>query len=483
MKQYIAPRVAKEQEGIPYQSDKTYAMHNETCTVLKDNGDVLAIFIKGYIKDKQTLENGRKLIRYKQTSNNRGHAAGIDEKRLKYKGNSYRGNGTTNNVNSSIVGYFEDHGFYKCRQTALYSKHIDAFKTETMNVVQCVSDAFQKYAPKHYAKQLEFVEKINQNMRLENSVYTTITVNVDFRTFGHRDKGDFWTGLGNLTVFNVGDYTGGELLLPDFRVGFQIEEGDVLLFDVHELHCNNPIKGHGRVSLVCYAREKILRKCANVSAQQLIENVGNRYQQHGNGSSIKTSKKTPTQSGARAAPQKRVYLIGYPGSGKTTLVSSYLNQFKLVEQNKTPIKHEFYVNEQGLRVLHLGWRSEVFGGTDMMPNSAISVAVPWLTGEDAPQYDVLIGEGDRLASKVFFDTVKPIIVFLNTPPEVCEANRKARAEKHGITKVPSPTWIKARITKTNNLCQLYKHETIDYKLSHTLKLKQLNDIVAQSIKK
>ena len=59
MKQYIAPRVAKEQEGIPYQSDKTYAMHNETCTVLKDNGDVLAIFIKGYIKDKQTLENGR----------------------------------------------------------------------------------------------------------------------------------------------------------------------------------------------------------------------------------------------------------------------------------------------------------------------------------------------------------------------------------------------------------------------------------------
>ena len=37
-------------------------------------------------------------------------------------------------------------------------------------------------------------------------------------------------------------------------------EGDLLIFDQHVLHCNNPLKGEGRVSFVIYLREK-LDKC------------------------------------------------------------------------------------------------------------------------------------------------------------------------------------------------------------------------------
>jgi hypothetical protein len=61
-------------------------------------------------------------------------------------------------------------------------------------------------------------------------------------------------GLGNLVVF--GDsFSGGYLGFPQFKVLIKIEPGDFLLMDVHQWHCNTPIKGPGfRLSFVMYIR-------------------------------------------------------------------------------------------------------------------------------------------------------------------------------------------------------------------------------------
>ena len=40
-------------------------------------------------------------------------------------------------------------------------------------------------------------------------------MNVDFPRHAHKDVGDFESGLGSLVVFKLGDYSGGELLLPE----------------------------------------------------------------------------------------------------------------------------------------------------------------------------------------------------------------------------------------------------------------------------
>ena len=74
------------------------------------------------------------------------------------------------------------------------------------------------------------------------------------------DNNDFKWGLGNLTVFQNPEeepFGGGELLLPEYWIGFDVREGDTLFFDVHQIHCNNPIVGKGRISFTCYAMENI----------------------------------------------------------------------------------------------------------------------------------------------------------------------------------------------------------------------------------
>ena len=49
----------------------------------------------------------------------------------------------------------------------------------------------------------------------------------------------------------AGDFSGGELVLPRFRIAFALRPGDLLIFDAEEVHGNLPIIGE-RVSLALY---------------------------------------------------------------------------------------------------------------------------------------------------------------------------------------------------------------------------------------
>jgi hypothetical protein len=63
-----------------------------------------------------------------------------------------------------------------------------------------------------------------------------------------------------LAVIEKGKYTGGETCLPQYGIGVDVREGDILLMDVHEWHANLPIKlekGAERMSVVCYLRRKL----------------------------------------------------------------------------------------------------------------------------------------------------------------------------------------------------------------------------------
>ena len=55
----------------------------------------------------------------------------------------------------------------------------------------------------------------------------------------------------------TGDYSGGELIFPEYDICVNIEQGDLLMFNPHIAHCNNPIDGNGRISFVLYLREKM----------------------------------------------------------------------------------------------------------------------------------------------------------------------------------------------------------------------------------
>lgn len=170
---------------------------------------------------------------------------------------------------SVIVGYFDRnprHPF--CRQTQLTSADPDGWGT-LQPLIREVSDAFREALPGRYAAQEEAARATHPAYVIPGTPFTTLTVNNTVAAAYHYDKGDYKAGFGVIVVLRRGQYTGGELVVPAFRVGADLHDRDMLLFDVHELHGNLPIVGEGpkmlpekggheRISIVFYFRNRMV---------------------------------------------------------------------------------------------------------------------------------------------------------------------------------------------------------------------------------
>lgn len=175
---------------------------------------------------------------------------------------------------SGIVGYYDNKSFFGhkyqknnelCRQTAYTAKHMDRFK-KCFPTFSLVDALYQKYLPEHYKRQKDAISCIDSTYRIENTVFTTVTVNKNFRTALHKDKGDYSDGFGILSVVTNtgGEYIGGYTLFPKYGIAVDCRHGDFLAMNVHEWHCNSEKLGDGdRVSFVYYLREKMLKCCPN----------------------------------------------------------------------------------------------------------------------------------------------------------------------------------------------------------------------------
>jgi hypothetical protein len=131
-------------------------------------------------------------------------------------------------------------------------------------ILQRIDRAFKLALPERYAIQKEYTDRIHPGFRIADTVFTTVTVNANFRTALHRDEGNLRQGFSNLLVLCNGKrYTGGHFILPEFGVEFALKPKDLLFVQNDEyLHSNTPIihkdAGATRMSLVCYVRESFL---------------------------------------------------------------------------------------------------------------------------------------------------------------------------------------------------------------------------------
>ena len=169
-----------------------------------------------------------------------------------------------NSVNSGIAGWFDRYPRIPFgRATSYTENHFDKFKM-SFPFLQSLAKGFKDLLPWRYANQMAAAAKIDQEFLVPGTPFTTITVNKTFRTAAHYDAGDLDTGLSNLLVLsNNGNYSGGYLVFPEYRVAVNVRPGDLLLVNNHEvMHGNTPIvlndEEAERVSLVCYFREKML---------------------------------------------------------------------------------------------------------------------------------------------------------------------------------------------------------------------------------
>ena len=204
----------------------------------------------------------------KHTSGNRGSATGSQKKNLK----------TNPRVMSNIFGYFDRWSpsqkliFRRLGHTPKVTVRECRFNQEfpekykkTIPLIQEIDEQYNKLTPEQYKLQRK---KANQTFfKIPNTAFTTVTTNINYQTSIHTDKGDDDEGFGNLAVIEHGHYTGGETCFPQYGIGVDVRNGDILFMDVHQPHANLPIhkktEDTVRLSIVCYLRKNVWLRTMN----------------------------------------------------------------------------------------------------------------------------------------------------------------------------------------------------------------------------
>ena len=146
-----------------------------------------------------------------------------------------------------------------------------------------------------------------------------------------------------------------------------------------------------------------------------------------------------------------LYVIGIPGSGKTSTLYGALGQSEYKEE------HFPFAHEEHSGGIALGRRREQFGGTDALSLAVQPKVLKFLAEQRPP---VVVGEGDRLATDSFFEGVQGLgyqlnLVLMDTPVEVAAARVAGRVWN------PDGKWLKGRLTKVARLTMLYNPLRID----------------------
>lgn len=162
---------------------------------------------------------------------------------------------------------YDMYGIPLCRTTQFTKDEIDKWD-KTIPLIIEADKQFKKLIPERHQIQLERA-KLTPNYQIKDTAYSTITLNYDWRTACHKDKGDLEEGFGNLIVLEKSEsirgscksFKGGYLGFPKWGIAVDVRQGDFLAMDVHEFHCNTAIEGTGRLSIVCYLRKNMI-KCS-----------------------------------------------------------------------------------------------------------------------------------------------------------------------------------------------------------------------------
>lgn len=147
-----------------------------------------------------------------------------------------------------------------CRLNAYSRKNLEKWNA-LFPLFQHMSNLFALHVPDRYSNQARVCENTHDDWVIPGTVFTTITINNSYSTGVHTDKGDLDEGFSCLAVARKGEYEGGRLTFPEYRVAVDMKHGDLMLMDAHEWHGNTPI--------VCGCGERVNRACETCGAERI----------------------------------------------------------------------------------------------------------------------------------------------------------------------------------------------------------------------
>lgn len=169
-----------------------------------------------------------------------------------------------NPVVSGIAGYFDRYPRIPYgRATSYTEKNFDKFSL-CFPYLKKLNEQFKHHLPVRWRKQHKASSYLDNRFLISSTVFTTLTVNHNWRTACHRDAGDLHEGFSNicgLTGPEGKGWKGGEFILPEYRIAINIQPGDMLLVNNHAgIHGNDALLGddNDRMTVVAYFREKMM---------------------------------------------------------------------------------------------------------------------------------------------------------------------------------------------------------------------------------
>jgi hypothetical protein len=250
------------------EKDYNLLINYDADVICQETGNVIAKFRKNIIPGNIAKAGFENLKTAAKHTNNRGVSSGdveidiLKRRPVKKDGTMSNTNKALQKVNSGIIGFFDRNArFPYCRQTAFNEHEFKKFK-KAYPIIKFVDKTYSELMPDHYKLQRQIADETSPDFVIPDTAFTTVTVNKNWQTAVHTDKGDFQKGFGNLVVLRKGRYTGGYFVVPKWGVAFDIQNCDLLLVDVHQWHGNTPInkidEEATRISLVMYYREKMI---------------------------------------------------------------------------------------------------------------------------------------------------------------------------------------------------------------------------------
>lgn len=145
-------------------------------------------------------------------------------------------------VPSAIIGAFDAAPPKNyCRLTAWTGRETEKF-TSLFPMFQKVGALFAEHVADRFNIQMGWASKSHQDWVIPGTPFSTATVNNSYPTGVHTDKGDLEEGFSTLLVLRRGNYEGGRLVFPQWRVAVDMQDGDLLLMDAHQWHGNTQLR-------------------------------------------------------------------------------------------------------------------------------------------------------------------------------------------------------------------------------------------------
>jgi Oxygenase domain of the 2OGFeDO superfamily len=248
---------------------------------IREDGTLLFVVLRGCLSAGALDQARRGLVGLRAAPLNRGSATGRDGRGRTLKAypailqpdGSYR-RSRSNRIpfhvathlrvgDSGVIGALDpDDRFPYCRSSAASSgKHRDRLLA-LLPLAREVDQMFAYAVPDRWAQQNEMAKRTRPEWLVPGTCFTTITVNKNFQCGTHQDAGDYKPGFSNLVMIRSGEFTGGFLVLPQYRLAIELQNGDALYFDPHEWHGTSPFYGlpkrFERMTLVMYYRTNMV---------------------------------------------------------------------------------------------------------------------------------------------------------------------------------------------------------------------------------